>query len=807
MKQSRISDRGSRSVERVVRDADRMLSTQPSAPSSPHWTLNAQRSTLKAFTLVELLTVMAITAILVTLIVVPLIQGFNLTRQGQAIAQAEDNARLISNRIASEIGNAAGVRDNTGPKGSITVVVPGPAGGGGLRPDVPETLPYAKIDIVKPAEGDPTKGPSGAFINPGTGKEDPTLHAPKGQITLPLAPGSTIVRYWIALREPLDGQNRPLRYTNPYEGVMMAKSAGRDNLYSLYRAEIQPYVYTSQGPVVNAALFQDANNDNIPDDIDDPAFFTMLPTTDYNPTTMVLTTSGTAKVKRIRNWQGGGVATESVTNPYNPGGPKITIQCPLGQAKVLTELSRFDMIQPQFDLRSRQVIYDNTTDYVEPTTTQPRPRIIPLAQFKPTRVSSDPAEGEQAVRLGEEADNSTDIAPDVFTTRLGGWANSVIRTWPGKYGTFTGFDQTNPNTNEYLVGRTDPRAGQPGFAPGFSIYYFDPDSGGEPTLDGIELFDVATYQQGVSNSTAYPFSNAIKQADSRSNWLGNADIAKIRTIFTPYFPDSLAGKIIGSFGINEVGSSALLTPPNDPNNLPQSLTGLSSSPLQDTGAGENYSPESGVYHINGCFNLVWNTYPNLRPDVQRFIDLRVTKQGDGIASPLNPDPTVGFPRARIVPGSEQVFGPDQLPGANYGRTVRYSRTTQNPGPDQYKINYVDLAEPDYAVMGIPPPPPTYTPTDFTSAVIQPRFKAGYIQLNSDPNAPLPNGTDPVLQPGNFQVFYRFQFTHPNDAFAVDYDSRQVLSINLTIRTFPQSNFPNAAGIALKTSAIVRNFIR
>jgi hypothetical protein len=235
--------------------------------------------------------------------------------------------------------------------------------------------------------------------------------------------------------------------------------------------------------------------------------------------------------------------------------------------------------------------------------------------------------------------------------------------------------------------------------------------------------------------------------------------------------------------------------------------------LQDTGAGQNYSPEAGVYNINGCFNLVWNTYPSLRPDVQRFIDLRVTPQGDGSASPLNPDPTVGFARARIVPGSEQVFGPDQIPGQNYGRTVRYTRTTQNPGPDQYKINYVDQAEPDYSVAYPPPTYPAFTtgtpydPTSFMSAVIQPRFKAGYIQLNSDPNAPIPDGTGVVGQPGNFQVFYRFQFTHPSDAFAVDYDSRQVLSINLTLRTFPQSNFPNAAGIALKTSAIVRNFIR
>src|SRR5207248_2412734 len=110
------------------------------------------------------------------------------------------------------------------------------------------------------------------------------------------------------------------------------------------------------------------------------------------------------------------------------------------------------------------------------TVTQNRPRIIPLCQFKPTRISSDPAEGEQAVRLGEEAENATDIAPDVFKTKYGGWTDTIIRTWPANW------DRTDPANNEYEVGRNDPRNGQTGFASGFSIYWFDPDSGLEETL-------------------------------------------------------------------------------------------------------------------------------------------------------------------------------------------------------------------------------------------------------------------------------------------------------------------------------------
>lgn len=753
------------------------------------------RRRAQGFTLIELLTVIAISSLLIGLIIYPLFQSFNLLRQGQAIADAQDRARIISNRVKDEIGNAVAVRDNTGVKGSITVVVPGKPDAAGKQDDVAVTMPYAKIDIVRPAQGDPTRGPTGAFINPDIGKEDPTQTAPKGQIVLPLAPGSTIVRYYIGLRQPLDQNGLPVRYANPYEGILMPKGNGRDNLFSLFRSEVQPYVYTADGPRVNLALFQDANNDNVPDDIDDPAFFAMLPGQDYNPATRALTAAGTEKAKRIRAWLGQGF--QDVPDPSDPA--KV-LRCPLGRATIVTELQRYDMIQPLFDRRTREVVYDNTYDPVEPTVQRIRPRIIPLAQFKPTRISSDPAQGEQAVRLGEETENAEQIAPETYTTQYGGWASTLIRTWPN------GWDRLDPALNEYLIGRTDPRNGQAGFAPGFSIYIFDPDSGGEETLDGTEVFDVRAYEQGVAGSTSYPFSQAVQQADLRSGWLSSPDVAKFRSIFIPYFPDTATAKLTAGFGINEVGDSGATPPADNPNNLPEQVTGLAVSPLQaptddPTYLTTPYSPKGGTeYAINRAFNRVWNEHPELRPDIHRFIDLRVTPQGDGTASPLDPDPAVGFPRARIVPGSEEVTGPDQIPGEHYGQTILYTRTPRTPGPNQYRINYVDQTEPDYTVLGVPNPPPTYDPANFVSAVIQPRYKAGYIELNSDPNAPLPQGS--------FQIFYRFQFTRPNDVFAVDYDSRQVMSINLTIRTFPQSNVsPEAQSISLKTTAIVRNFIR
>ena len=64
-----------------------------------------------AFTLIELITVMAITAILMTIITIPMIETFKATRTAQAYSDAQDKARLLTERLSREIGEAAAVRD------------------------------------------------------------------------------------------------------------------------------------------------------------------------------------------------------------------------------------------------------------------------------------------------------------------------------------------------------------------------------------------------------------------------------------------------------------------------------------------------------------------------------------------------------------------------------------------------------------------------------------------------------------------------------------------------------------------------
>ncbi|HXG22998.1 MAG TPA: prepilin-type N-terminal cleavage/methylation domain-containing protein, partial [Chthonomonadales bacterium] len=66
------------------------------------------------FTLVELLVVMAITAILLGLIFGPLIQGFNLTNRARVQVLTQDQARSVMETVQRDLANGVFVFDNTG---------------------------------------------------------------------------------------------------------------------------------------------------------------------------------------------------------------------------------------------------------------------------------------------------------------------------------------------------------------------------------------------------------------------------------------------------------------------------------------------------------------------------------------------------------------------------------------------------------------------------------------------------------------------------------------------------------------------
>jgi prepilin-type N-terminal cleavage/methylation domain-containing protein len=209
----------------------------------------AYRERQAGFTLVELLVVIAITAILLGLLLIPLVQGFRLTRQGQIQAQAQDTVRLALNQFTNDLKRAAYVFDSADRVISLPV-----RNGQGQVVNVP--LRYAVIDMVMPAYGDPSQE-----------SNDPTSDIPinpdgsyNAEIAVPISPGRTVVRYFVGLMD----NSRP--YFNPDE-VRLAAATDPENYAILYRAEFPLYVRQGNQWVLNPELFGSI------DEFFDPNFF------------------------------------------------------------------------------------------------------------------------------------------------------------------------------------------------------------------------------------------------------------------------------------------------------------------------------------------------------------------------------------------------------------------------------------------------------------------------------------------------------------------------------------------------------
>jgi prepilin-type N-terminal cleavage/methylation domain-containing protein len=176
---------------------------------------------------------------------------------------------------------------------------------------------------------------------------------------------------------------------------------------------------------------------------------------------------------------------------------------------------------------------------------------------------------------------------------------------------------------------------------------------------------------------------------------------------------------------------------------------------------------------------------------RRYIDLRAalpTPQNPaGAISPLNPT-LPWYPDVHIVPGTEFVYGPDQLPGPHYGNRIRYTRVSNFAsavGPNQYRINYENNSnmagstDPSLYLgyiefqQGTDPNP---TVTDNPAGGV---FKSIVLPTQKiDPNNPANNiPSDPV------EVSYYFTMIRPNDVVKVDYMTRDLMNVALEVRLY------------------------
>ncbi len=229
----------------------------------------------RGFTMTELLVVIAITGILLGLLFVPIIQGFNLTRKASNQIQAQTQARNGINNVAREIAQAVFVLDNTSAPVNfpLSFAVNVNAGSTPTVLDTwasgiiayPARVLYTKIDFI----------PSGRLG--GTGAKDPTTGDTLGgsPVRFPLAPGTRMVRYFIGLKDN----------TRPYQNVYQRRTHSRStasvsgateypfdldsnlNPFVLYRAEFDP----NDPKLFNLTNYNIAVDDN--GGFNDPNFF------------------------------------------------------------------------------------------------------------------------------------------------------------------------------------------------------------------------------------------------------------------------------------------------------------------------------------------------------------------------------------------------------------------------------------------------------------------------------------------------------------------------------------------------------
>ncbi len=226
------------------------------------------------------------------------------------------------------------------------------------------------------------------------------------------------------------------------------------------------------------------------------------------------------------------------------------------------------------------------------------------------------------------------------------------------------------------------------------------------------------------------------------------------------------------------------------------------------GAAPAYSPLPQRYSPQDV-NLTYDPVNS----VERYVDLRQALptsswQGSplnpgGIVPPLSPS-NPWYADVRIAPGTERVFGPDQMPGPHYGYRVQYTRVASSNGivgPNEFKINYANSSN----IVGNNPANflgymefrqgvDSGGPESPMNGVYR---QAGLPELKYDP------GSNQNVPSDAIEVNFNFTMNRPNDVVKVDYLTRNMITILLEARLYdPASGRPQT--ISLSDRVKVRN---
>ena len=611
------------------------------------------------FTLVEILIVIAISVILFGLLLKPLINSLQYTRQAQTLAAAQDSARVTMETISRELGSATYVLDNESHPFAVAagaVTVGSDLYTNFLDLQVPtrtnlRTVAHAynaKLDFVLQRHQ-----------NGANGQIDPTTNQPINVVAsgvgsarivgtdtvLSLAPGTTTVRYFAGLMDPTHS------YANANEGMKSIDGGPANNTYVLYRAQFQVVLPPSGSTPssANTALF--ALSVNGRPEMDDPDFFRYVTAgTDINWLSATheyyTQTDADAHNQRVDNWVKiakpiiNAPQVELLLLPHNADG-KIAYDA----TGSFTDVAHYGYV-----LDPTSGAQENTWPSASSAATPEWPVVKTSVTFAPSDEPTQalPASSTEYASLGvpgTASDTGLPFIPSVYSSDGKSWTQPYsVSLYPALY---------NPTTNGYFstqlvyVSNGPVPADQPG---DLVEYYNGPSGSGSVAVYNVTQGHPEYSSAGVP--VAYPF--------------------------VPFSIDADKGLI--DFAVQGRPPVLSKQPPLNP--LPAT-------------SGSNttyYDNANNVYYYFGA-NDINNTAVNTGGVGQGMVNLAQTVDVNGVAdSPLAASPALSaVPNAHLVPGSVRVFGPDSNSGPTYGQSIPYSpiEGLESPGPDQYSIDYAN----------------------------------------------------------------------------------------------------------------------
>ena len=759
------------------------------------------------FTLVELLVVIALTAVLFTLIFKPLFDSFNLTSRSGTQIETQQYARNITRDVDALLSSAVFVYDNASTPINLWV-----ANSSGTPQPAPTT--FAMLEAVTPARQFDQR--------PGSTPIDPTTNTPiyaagesGSAFALPLSPGRSLVRYFIGLvdnrsiPDTISGKNTngspgsAVGVYTPYSNRFETPNAAWDNRFTLYKAEVAAYIPDPDDTtkyIPNLGLFHtvktDVNNvvtiTNLKTDaiqLHDPNFF-------YDNTLAGSADSAGALKWAAPGWQ-----------DINKDGKVEIWENWKAVSNSQVSVIKVDLLTVDRDPNTKEVLYDQTTGLPSGMGT--------LISFEPAHVQNDPMVPGTVDNAGNESPYSAAVT---YSPEHANWSNLFMPIEPiEKYGEWLQMVMVyrpirQNGASEYLSQTNDALQVD---GNGNLTYYVillpkDPFKY-VVTVNGIQhniqygIYRVSirpdqyppslqTMVKNLVDNGANPtlYDKGPMPDASTGAWVStNPEIA--------FSADSKTGLL--NFGFSQ--GVMLYDASNQSRSLPARYTSAIINNGMTSAIGKRYlrldvNPDPALYATPAALNAA---------AVSPLLAL-------GNPGRFDPSAPAQYSRVRIIPGTERVYGPDQRPGLNYGHRTQYTRVSSTAGViglNEYKILYDDVPNAVAAVNGLP----------ITIDNPPANVRLGYVEFNSqpdttDPTAPnatngpnsLPlNKTDNTgaltLAADPVEVYYNFQMNNVRDVVKGDYLTREQMNIKIDMRLYdPRSARPQSTRLVTKVN--VRN---